>query len=40
MIQSMTIRDIMLQLIIYNAFWALPISLLAALPVKKPKVEN
>lgn len=37
MIQSMTIRDIMLQLIIYNAFLALPISLLAALPVRKAK---
>jgi hypothetical protein len=34
-IQNMTVRDIMLQLIIYNAFLALPVSLLAALPVRK-----
>ena len=36
MIQSMTVRDIMLQLVIYNALLALPASLLAALPVRKP----
>ncbi|MBR6142176.1 MAG: DUF4199 domain-containing protein [Bacteroidaceae bacterium] len=36
MIQAMTVRDIMLQLAIYNAFLALPTSLLAARPVKKP----
>lgn len=36
MIQSMTVRDIMLQLVIYNIMLALPISLLAALPVRKP----
>lgn len=34
-VQQMTVRDIMLQLIIYNAFLALPVSLLAALPVRK-----
>ena len=37
MIQSMTVRDIMLQLVIYNAFLALPVSLLAALPVRTPR---
>lgn len=37
LIQSMTVRDIMLQLIIYNAFLALPVSLLAALPVRSPR---
>ncbi len=36
MIQNMTVRDIMLQLIIYNVFLALPVSLLAAMPVRSP----
>lgn len=36
MIQSMTVRDIMMQLAFYNVLLALPISLLAALPVRKP----
>ena len=36
LIQSMTVRDIMFQLVIYNIMLALPISLLAALPVRKP----
>ena len=35
-VQSMTIRDIMLQLMFYNIILSLPISLLAALPVRKP----
>lgn len=35
-IQSMTVRDIVLQLATYNVLLALPISLLAALPVRKP----
>ena len=35
LIQSMTVRDIMLQMVIYNIFLALPISLIAALPVRK-----
>ena len=33
-IQNMSVRDIMLQLITYNALLALPISLFAALPVR------
>lgn len=40
LIQSMTIRDIMLQLVIYNAFLALPTSLLAALPVRSPRAAS
>ena len=39
MIQAMTVRDIMLQLAIYNAFLALPTSLLAALPARKPSTS-
>ncbi len=39
LIESMTVRDIMMQLILYNVFLALPVSLLAALPVKRG-VEN
>ena len=39
MIESMTVRDIMMQLILYNVFLALPVSLLAVLPVKRG-VEN
>ena len=35
MIQSMTVRDIMMQLAFYNVLLALPISLFAALPVRK-----
>ena len=34
LIQSMSVRDIMLQLVFYNIMLALPVSLLAALPVK------
>ena len=37
MIQSLTVRDIMLQMVLYNVFLALPVSLLAALPVKVRK---
>ena len=40
MIQSMTIRDIMLQLAFSNVMLALPVSLLAALPVRKAKSEG
>ena len=40
MIHSMTIRDIMLQLAFYNILLALPVSLLAALPVRKVKNEE
>ena len=36
MVQSMTVRDIVLQLAFYNVILALPASLLAALPVRKP----
>lgn len=36
MMQSMTVQDIMLQLVIYNILLACPISLIAALPVRKP----
>ena len=35
MIQSLTIRDIMLQMAFYNVLLALPVSLLAALPVRQ-----
>ena len=34
MIRNMTIRDIMMQLVIYNILLTLPVSLLAALPVR------
>lgn len=37
MIQSMTVRDIMLQLAFYNVLLAFPISLFAALPVRVPR---
>ena len=40
LIQSMTIRDIMMQLTLYNIFLALPFSLFAALPVKAPKSQK
>ena len=40
LIQSMTVQDIMLQFVLYNALLALPVSLLAALPVKKVIVKN
>ena len=40
MVQSMTVRDIMLQLVTYNVLLALPISLMAALPVRKVKVGS
>lgn len=33
-IQGMTVRDIMLQMVFYNLLLALPLSLIAALPVK------
>ncbi|MBQ7462239.1 MAG: DUF4199 domain-containing protein [Bacteroidaceae bacterium] len=36
LIQSMTIRDIMLQLVFFNVVLTLPISLIAALPVRRP----
>ena len=36
LVQSMTVRDIVLQLAFYNVILALPASLLAALPVRKP----
>lgn len=35
MVQSMTVRDTMLQLALYNVLLAFPISLLAAIPVRK-----
>jgi len=37
MIQGMTVRDIMLQLVTYNILLALPCSLIAALPVRSPQ---
>lgn len=40
MIQQMTVRDIMMQLATYNIMLALPLSLLAALPVKAPRTEK
>ena len=39
-IQSLTVRDIMLQLVFYNIVLALPISLLAALPVRAPQPQK
>ena len=36
-VQSMTVRDIMMQLAFYNIMLALPFSLFAALPVRAPK---
>ena len=36
LVQSMTVRDIVLQLAFYNVILALPASLLAALPVRNP----
>ena len=36
LVQSMAVRDIVLQLAFYNVILALPASLLAALPVRKP----
>ena len=35
LVQQMTVRDIMMQMAMYNILLALPISLLAALPVRK-----
>lgn len=35
MIQDMSVRDIVLQLVVCNFFFALPVSLMAALPVRK-----
>lgn len=40
MIQQMTVRDIMLQLATYNIMLALPFSLLAALPVRAPRLQK
>lgn len=40
MIQQMTVRDIMMQLATYNIMLALPLSLLAALPVKAPRLQK
>jgi len=40
MVQTMTVRDIMLQIVLYNIFLALPVALFAALPVRKPKEGN
>ena len=40
LVQSMTVRDIVLQLAFYNIILALPVSLLAALPVRKPQTNN
>ena len=40
LIQSMTIRDIMLQLALYNVLLAFPISLVAALPVRAARTPS
>lgn len=40
LIQSMTIRDIMMQLALYNIFLAMPFSLFAALPVRAVKPQE
>ena len=37
---SMTIRDIMMQLALYNVLLALPVSLFAALPVRAPQPQK
>ena len=37
MVQSMTVRDIMQMLILYNILLSVPIALVAALPVRKPR---
>ena len=36
-VQSMTVKDIVLQLTFYNILLALPVSLIAALPVRSPQ---
>lgn len=38
--QSMTVRDIVMQLSLFNALLALPFSLFAALPVRAPRQQN
>lgn len=38
-IQSMSVRDIVIQMVMYNILLALPVSLFAALPVRKPKAN-
>ena len=40
LVQSMTVRDIMLQLAFYNIILALPVSLFAALPVRSPQPQK
>ena len=40
LVQSMTVRDIMLQLVFYNVLLALPVSLIDALPVRAPQPPN
>ena len=40
MIQSMSVRDIMLQFAFYNLLLALPVSLIAALPVRAPQPQK
>ena len=40
MIQTMTVRDIMLEMIIFNVLLALPISLIAAIASPKPSKVN
>ena len=40
MVQSMTVKDIVLQLAFYNILLALPVSLFAALPVRSPQKGN
>ena len=40
MIQSLSVRDIMLQLVFSNIVLALPISLLASLPVRAPQPQK
>ncbi len=40
MVQSMTVRDIMVQLAFYNILLALPASLFAAIPVRAPRQQK
>lgn len=39
-IQSTTIRDMMVQIVLFNVMIALPFSLMAALPVRKPQPKQ
>jgi hypothetical protein len=40
LVQSMTVRDIMLQLVFYNIILALPVSLLASIMIPHPPIKG